>query len=98
MFLEFAEAGFDDAGRATFFVDRLLRLESVAGDAEHGAFVGGDFAGGDELFRAGDGDTAGGLGENAFALSEQAGWMPSTTSSSVTSSASPPVCFIAWIA
>ena len=50
----------------------FLRLQAVAGDAEHGAFVARDSPDCDELSGAGDGHAAGGLGKNAFAFGEQA--------------------------
>ena len=42
----------------------------MAGDAEDGFAVAGDFAAVDELFGAGDGDAAGGFGEDAFVFGE----------------------------
>ena len=69
--LEFAEAGVDEAGRREMRGDGFGGLEAVAGDAEHGRFVRGNFAAGDELLRAGHGDAAGGFGEDAFGLGEQ---------------------------
>ena len=61
---EFAQARIDDAGFTDMAMNGLLRLETVAGDAENDALVAWDFSRVDELASAGDGDATGGFGKN----------------------------------
>ena len=64
--LEFTQAGVDEAGRGEMRRDGFRGLEAVASDADDDRFVLRDFAVFDQLLRAGEGDTTGGLGEDAF--------------------------------
>src|SRR6185436_14445177 len=69
---ELAQAGFDLARFSDMAGNGIEGLESIAGNAKHGGFARGNFPGGNEFLRHAHGHTDGGLGENAFALGEQA--------------------------
>src|ERR1041385_36090 len=68
---ELAQARPDFARLANVAIDRVERLQSIAGDAEHGGIIRRNFTGRNELFGDAHGDAARRLGENAFGLREQ---------------------------
>ena len=69
--LELAQAGLNHTGMPDVIEDCFLRLQTVAGNAEHDAFVARDPAGLDQFFRTRHGDAAGSLCENALGLGQQ---------------------------